>query len=129
MCEAKVFELDSEKGKLEAEMENTRTEIMPFDEAFRYVEGFITNPLNVWRYEDLSVELTPIFKFLFMVPVSSWHKRLFLLEDKKKSVHPNFLIEDLTKPTKNHFLDQVVPNPAFLGEILFHLEPKRIWDK
>lgn len=117
MCEAKVYELDSEKGKLEAEMENTRTEIMPFDEAFSYVEGFITNPLNVWRNGDLSVRrlvpdlvfgnkliydkvgkfgdygITPLFQFFGINPITIWHKN-------------------------NHFLDQVVPQSTFISEFL-----------
>lgn len=113
--EEQVNELEVEKQRIKAELENsTNTEIMPFDEAFTYVEEFLKNPLKLWQQSDIFMKrqiykltfeeklsydkqnkfsepkLTPIFKLIHNVKFDS----IIINLDFFKHLVPNLEISD-----------------------------------
>lgn len=55
---AKMDDLETEKLALQADIDNSAPEIIPFDKAFGYVADFISRPIEAWRNGDYKIKQT-----------------------------------------------------------------------
>ena len=110
--EEQVNELESEKQHIEAELNNSTTiEIMPFDEAFTYVEEFIKNPLKLWQQSDIFMK-RQIYKLTFEEKLS--------YDKQNKFSEPK--LSPIFKMIHNVKFDSIIINLDFFRHLVPNLE-------
>ena len=110
--EEQVNELESEKQHIEAELNNsTNIEIMPFDEAFTYVEEFIKNPLKLWQQSDIFMK-RQIYKLTFEEKLS--------YDKQNKFSEPK--LSPIFKMIHNVKFDSIIINLDFFRHLVPNLE-------
>ncbi len=110
--EEQVNELESEKQHIKAKLDNsTNIEIMPFDEAFTYVEGFIKNPLKLWQQSDIFMK-RQIYKLTFEEKLS--------YDKQNKFSEPK--LSPIFKIMHNVKFDRIIINLDFFRHLVPNLE-------
>lgn len=110
--EEQVNKLESEKQHIEAELNNsTNIEIMPFDEAFTYVEEFIKNPLKLWQQSDIFMK-RQIYKLTFEEKLS--------YDKQNKFSEPK--LSPIFKMIHNVKFDGIIITPDFFRHLVPNLE-------
>ena len=110
--EEQVNELESEKQHIKAELDNsTNIEIMPFEEAFAYVEEFIKNPLKLWQQSDIFMK-RQIYKLTFEEKLS--------YDKQNKFSEPK--LSPIFKIIHNVKFDKIIINLDFFRHLVPNLE-------
>lgn len=112
-----VNELEAEKQHLIAELDNSNNmNIMPFDEAFAYVEEFLRNPLKLWEQSDIFMK-RQIYALTFQEKLS-YDKQNKFSEPKLTPIFKQIeYIASTQINTDWNFFGSLVPDLKILDEI------------